>query len=131
MVLLMEIQNYFWPDSQLIKMQIEYDCANVLIWNEVLQKKLLLKCSGFAGMTNLCIWDDTIIMSVQLYSVEESGNDFINQLYATYDKNINYGGRSLKDGLLELRIGLVNYTFFSIYCQKVEVLDSVHEKRDI
>ena len=117
----MKFENIYWPDSQLIRIQIEYNQANLIIWNDALQKQILVKCFCFAGITNLCIWDDTIIMDAQVYPVYDSDNEFVRNLYTAYSKDIDYGGRSLSCGLLELKIELVNYIAFSVYCQKIEV----------
>ena len=117
----MRFENIYWPDSQLITIRIEYDKARFIIWNDILQKRLLVECSGFAGITNLCIWDDTIIMNANVYPVKDSGDGFVHDLYVAYDKNADYGGRSLSNGLFELRIELVNNIPFSVFCQKIEV----------
>ena len=118
----MTFENVFWPDSQLLSIQIEYNQANILVWNDVLQKKLLIKCTGFAGMTNLCIWDDTIIYKASIKQVYDSDNEFITNLFTAYSKDTDYGGRTLNSILLELKIELTNNIPFMIYCQKVEVL---------
>ena len=120
----MRFESLYWPDSQLTTIHIEYDRANLVIWNDALQKELFVECSGFAGMTNLCIWDDTIIMNANVYPVCDADNEFLKNLYTAYGKNEDYGGRSLSSGLLELRIELANYISFSVYCQKIEVIES-------
>lgn len=112
-----------WADSDLENIQIEYDRAVLTVWNDSLQKRLLINCFGLAGITNLCIWDDTIIMKAGVYPVTEPNSDFVRRLYAAYDKDYNYGGRALNSGLLELRIELANYISFSIYCLKVKVME--------
>lgn len=119
----MKFENLYWPDSQLTTIQIEYDRANLVIWNDALQERLSVECSGFAGITNLCIWDDTIIMSASVYPVCDADNEFLSNLYTAYSKDKDYGGRSLSGGLLELRIELANYISFSVYCQKIEVIE--------
>ena len=119
----MKFENLYWPDSQLTTIQIEYDRANLVIWNDALQKRLSVECSGFAGITNLCIWDDTIILNANVYQVCDPHNEFLRNLYTAYSKDKDYGGRSLSSGLLELRIELVNYIPFSVYCQKIEVIE--------
>lgn len=120
----MKFEEIFWPDSQLVRIQIEYDQANLLIWNDVLQKQLIIKCSGFVGITNLCIWDDTIIKSANVRRICKLENEFICNLYKAYSKNKDYGGRSLNRGLLELKIELINEIPFMVYCQNIEVANS-------
>ena len=109
-----------WADSNIETITIEYDHTELQIWNDALQRRLIVDCWGVAGITNLCIWDDTIISTVEVYSVVEEKSDFVRNLYTAYNKELDYGGRSLKNGLKELRIELVNNIAFSIYCQKIE-----------
>lgn len=120
----MNFQDFNWADSDVENINIEYDHATLAIWNDTLQKRLTVECSGLAGITNVCIWDDTIIMSASVYPVCDTDNEFIRNLYTAYSKNMNYGGRSLDKGLLELRIELANYISFSVYCQQIEVIES-------
>ena len=51
----MNISNINWADSDLENITIEYDHASLVIWNDTLQKRLSVECSGLAGITNLCI----------------------------------------------------------------------------
>ena len=120
----MDFHEFYWADSDIENINIEFDHATLLIWNDALQKRLSVDCLGFAGITNLCIWDDTIIMSADVYPVCDPDNEFLSNLYTAYSKNKDYGGRSLGSGLLELRIELTNYISFSVYCQKIEVIES-------
>ena len=119
----MNFQDYDWADSDIESIHVEYDHAALVIWNDACQKRLSVECSGFAGMTNLCLWDDTIILSASVSPVRDTENEFLRRLYMAYSKDKDYGGRSLSIGLLELRIELANYISFRIYCQKIEVLE--------
>lgn len=119
----MDFMKIDWADSDLERINLEYDRATLIIRNDALQKRLSVVCSGFAGMTNLCIWDDTIILSAGIHPVCNTDNDFLRNLYTAYSKTGDYGGRSLSDGLLELRIMLANQISFSVYCQSIEVAE--------
>ena len=110
-----------WADSNLEKIEIEYDKATLVIWNDSLQQRLLIKCTGLAGLTNLCIWDDTHIMSADIKCVSNADNNFLSGLYAAYDETFDYGGRSLRNGLLALNIELSNHSCFSVYCIEINV----------
>jgi hypothetical protein len=120
----MNFENIFWPDSQLISIQIQYDHARLLIWSDVLQKQLRVDCYGLAGITNLCVWDDTIIVEAKIYPAHKANTEFMRNLYMAYDEDADYGGRFLKNGMQELRIELANGIAFSVYCQKIEVTES-------
>lgn len=121
----MRFEHIDWADSDLEKISIEYDCATISVWNDALQTRLYVRCSGLAGITNLCIWDDTIITRGSLHPVADVNNDFIRQLYLAYDRNHDYGGRSLSKGLWEIRFELSNGIVFSIYCLNIEVIDTI------
>ncbi len=112
-----------WADSDLENIHIEYDRATLAIWNDALAMRLTVECSGLAGITNLCIWDDTIIVSAKVYPTDETRDAYLRSLYEAYDKNSNYGGRSLCNGFVELRVKLVNCISFSVYCQEVSVTE--------
>lgn len=117
----MNFHHYSWADSDVERINIEYDLASLIIWNDTLQKRLIVECSGLAGITNLCVWDDTSIMSANAYPVLNENNDFLRSFFRAYSKGMDYGGRTLDTGFLELRIELSNYIPFSIYCQNIEV----------
>ncbi len=119
----MNFENIDWADSDLESVNIEFDRAIITIWNDTLQTRLLVTCTGFAGITNLCMWDDTIIMDANIFVVATPNNEFLCDLYKSYNSDFDYGGRTLKDGLLELRIKLVNNISFSVYCLKIDVED--------
>lgn len=118
-----------WADSDIESIFIEYNRAELAIWNDSLQKELLVECVGLAGITNLCVWDDTTIMSASINSVCNEENDFVRNLFLAYEKDYDYGGRSLNKGLLELEIQLSNYISFSIYCQKIDVIESQKDEK--
>ena len=120
----MKFESIYWPDSQLIKIQIQYDHASLLIYNDALQKKLLIECFGLAGVTNLCIWDDMIIMEAQVSPADNTNTDFMRKMYTAYDRNADYGGRSLSNGMQELRMKLENHIAFSVFCQKIQVVET-------
>ena len=119
----MDFSNVIWADSNLEKIIVEYDRVVLEIWSDILQSRLLIKCSGLAGITDLCIWDDTIISEAQVRNISSPINSFTEKLFSIYEKDENYGGRSLNEGLLELQISLVNNTTFCIYCLKIDFED--------
>ncbi len=112
---------YDFADSCIEKINIEYDLAAITVWSAALKKRVFIECSGLAGITNLCIWDDTIITEADVFPVFNEDNDFLRNLYQAYSKGMDYGGRKLDTGFLELKIELSNHIPFSIYCQNIEV----------
>ena len=47
----MEFNNIDWADSNIDRIEIEYDCAKLFVFNDTLQKQLIVKFNGFIGMT--------------------------------------------------------------------------------
>lgn len=117
----MKFTDIDWADSELEKVQIEHDLAILTIWNDTLQRRIDVVCTGLAGITDLCIWDDMIILRAELNTVTDENDVFVRKLYSVYDREFDYGRRSLKEGLQELRIELSNRMIFSVYCQNVKI----------
>ena len=132
----MNFTDYSWHDCHINRINIEYDKATIEIGYyepkpDVKDIKCTWKCfvvcTGLAGITNLCIWDDTIIYDTNV-RLADPNDDFVRKLYGAYSKEWNFGGRSLSNDLYELQIELVNNITFSIYCQKIEVIPDNEEK---
>ncbi len=117
----MEFYEVDWADSDIEEIQIAYDSAKITVLNDTLQEKLLIECSGLIGLTNLCIWDDTTIISAETKTIIEPQNEFTKKVYKAYDINYNYDDRSLNKGIIELNMELTNHICFSVYCLKIEV----------
>lgn len=118
----MNICSIDWSDSNIEKIEIEYNCATLFVFNDTLQKQLIVKLNGFIGLTNLLIWDDQIIDHVEVHEIQDNNpSPFIQMLFAAYDKDFNYGERWLNNGILEIQIHLVNHTFFTLYCQSIDI----------
>lgn len=119
----MNFSSIDWADSNIERIEIEYNCAKLIVFNDALQKQLIIKFDGFIGLTNLLIWDDQIIDHAEVHEIQDNDSaPFIQLLFATYDKNFNYGERWLNKGILEVQIHLVNNTSFSLYCQSIDII---------
>ncbi len=114
--------NYDWADSDINKIEIEYNCVKLYIFNDTLQKNFVVNCSGFIGMTDLCIWDDQIIDYAEVIEIEDPKHSpFTEEIFSAYGINVNYGERTLKPEFLEARFTLTNQITFKIYCQAINV----------
>ncbi len=126
----MKFSDFFWPDSDLEKVEIEYDVARLTIWNNASGCRAIVKCEKLAGITNLCVWDDTTILETKCLPLdhrrlsEASGDAFLQSLVEAYDGVPSFGGKNLEDGIVVLRFLLTNHIWFSVYCQSVEVVVS-------
>ncbi len=119
---MIEFDNIDWADSDIERIEIEYDSIKLYVFNDALQRNVCVSCTGFIGLTNLCIWDDQIIDHAEIHQIaDDESLPFMEMVYQSYDKNSNYGERCLNDGVFDLCIRLVNKTSFNIYCQKITV----------
>jgi len=113
-----------WADSSLEKVEIEYDLAKLTFFNDTFQKNMTVVCTGLAGISNLCIWDDTAVYNWDLSPVTDRSNPFLQELYTSYDDRFDYGPDRRLTDLLELKMQLSNDMWFYVYCLKVEVFDT-------
>ena len=120
----MTFETMYWADSLLKSIYIEYDRATLLVYHDVSKKDYFIECSGLIGIDDLCIWDDTIIMEASIQQVNKSSSDYIKKVYSAYDEKLDYGGRTLSDGVVVLRIKLTNEIEFGVFCQKIHVTDA-------
>lgn len=118
----MDFEKVSWADSNIERIEIEYNCAKLFVYNAAFQKNVCVSCTGFVGLTNLCMWDDQIIGQASVHKVEsDDETPFIRAVFSAYDKDFNYGERWLNKGILELRIELLNNISFSVFCQTITV----------
>lgn len=118
----MEFSNIDWADSNIEKIEIEYDSIKLYVFNDTLQRNVCVNCTGFIGLTNLCFWDDHIIDHAEMHQISDDEIiPFMEMVYSAYDKNFNYGERFLNNGVIDVCIRLVNDISFNIYCQKITV----------
>lgn len=108
------------PDSNIESIFIEYDKAVITTFDHEYKYGYRITCTGLAGVTNLNIWDETIIINASLKPVGLE-DEFVRQCQEIYlwdyDTGIN---RKLSNGLLLLSIELANNIVFKVYCQNVD-----------
>lgn len=122
----MNFKEILWADMRIENINIEYDHLSLIIVDDLEKCQFCVKCHGFVGITDLCMWDDTIIFKTDIRHPGVSDNEYLKKVYKSYDKDFDYGGgRILGDNLLELMITLSNNLTFSIYCQGIEVSEYV------
>ncbi len=122
----MVFSDFFWPDSELEKMEVEYDSATLVFWNDAASCRVIVKCNQLAGLTDLCIWEDMTISEsrvdkIKFEDFKNTEDRFLRLIYIAHDGIPYYGGKSLSDGITRLGFKLTNGIWFYIYCQKVDV----------
>ena len=124
----MDFTKFNWADAYVNKINIEYDCADILIGYEFFNSHYTIRCTGLAGLTNLCIWEDMEIAETQISRVNQHNSKFINSLFSVTSLLTDPVERSIKDGFFELKITLTNDTTFSVFCQRISVLSESGEE---
>ena len=124
----MNFTKFNWADANIHKIIIDYDLAEIEISYDGFNKQYTIQCTGLAGLTNICIWDDTIISDTCICFADKNNSSFMQLLLSKYDLGIDYGLRYLSDSFLELKITLVNDTTFSVFCQRISVLSESGEE---
>lgn len=116
----MSLNDVDWIDSQLKKITIEYDKAELFV--ECDSGYYVITCTGLLGLTNLCIWDDTMIENVSVEYGDLQSDDYLQQVFSNYDKAVDYGDdRALGEKILVLLVKIINNMTIRLYCKKIEV----------
>jgi len=63
------IHQVLWPDAELESVEIDYDCVTIVVRESTGQTKRI-KCLGHIGYECLGIWDEAIIETATLSSVD-------------------------------------------------------------
>lgn len=113
--------DYNWHDSTIEKVEIFEDNVILNVYNAVLNSQIKISCSKTAGVTNLCMWEDTIILTACLNVVSDFSEEFIQSILKAHPKYENDDCLPIKKGLLDLAIKLTNDMVFHIYCYDVVV----------
>ena len=113
--------DYCWHDSTVEKIEIFEDNVILSIYNNALDSQVKITCSRTAGMTNLCMWEDTIITTAHLNAISDFSEEFIQSILKAHPQYEDYESLPVKNGLLDLAIKLTNGIVFHIYCYGVAV----------
>ena len=116
---MIELNDVDWIDSQLEKITIEYDKAELLV--ECDSGNYVITCTGLIGLTNLCIWDDTIIENIYVRNADPLSDSYLQNVFSHYGKDFDCGGRILGENILILSVSIINNTVFNLYCKQISV----------
>ena len=86
---MMEFNSIDWADSNIEKIEIEYDSIKLYVFNDALQRNVCGICTGFIGLTNLCIWDDTIVENIYVKNADQSSDSYLQNVFSNYDKDFD------------------------------------------
>lgn len=121
--IVMNYNDYFWGDSILEKIEVVYDKIVITVYNDVLQKNIIVECSQCAGMTQLINWDENIIENIFLKEIPRKQHPIITKIKELYGVNSYDSEKSIEGRFFELRILLINEVSFSVICKNVSFMD--------
>ena len=122
--------NYDFADGSIESINIDYDRVELSIDLDVTQQSgtpekqpIKLICSEVVGLTDLCMWEDTIIFGAELKEVSDKNTPFLAKVFGLYptENTSQFFDKSLKEHLLDLAIEMSNHITFHIYCYDVKV----------
>lgn len=122
--------NYDFADASIESINIDYDRVELSIDLDVTQQSgtpekqpIKLICSEVVGLTDLCMWEDTIIFGAELKEVSDKNTPFLAKVFGIYpiENTSQFFDKPLKENLLDLAIEMSNHITFHIYCYDVKV----------
>ena len=83
----MKVEEISWHDSEIKKIQIEYGKLQLEVFNDALQKTIIIQCCGFVGLTDLWfIEEDTEIYDLIINKSQIANKDFLDLNIITNDR---------------------------------------------
>lgn len=122
--------NYDFADGSIESINIDYDRVELSIDLDVTQQSgtpekqpIKLICSEVVGLTDLCMWEDTIIFGAELKEISDKNTPFLAKVFGIYpiENTSQFFDKPLKENLLDLAIEMSNHITFHIYCYDVKV----------
>ena len=123
--------NYYdFADGSIESINIDYDKVELSIaldvkeqWGIPKSKMIKVVCSEVVGLTDLCMWEDTIIFGAELKELSDKDTPFLKKISGVYqtENTSQFFDNPLKDSLLDLAIEMSNHITFHIYCYDVRI----------
>ena len=115
---------YSWHDADIEKIEMSSNQITITVQHDEYAEPIKILCSDVLGLTDLCMWQDTIIFNATLKKVTQELPSFLQQVKNaySYEESI-YKNPPIKDNLLCLSVELVNDIAFHIYCYDVEIVE--------
>ena len=111
---------YCWHDGVIEKIEISSNSMSIIIQLYDYEKPIKLLCNDVVGLTNLCMWEDTIIYDANLEYINVELPPFLQEVKDAHPLNSEfYDNQPIRNNLLCLSITLVNDIVFNIYCYNV------------
>ena len=115
---------YCWHDADVEKIEISSNSMSIIIQLYDYEKPIKLLCNDVVGLTNLCMWEDTIIYDANLEYINGELPPFLQEVKDAHPLNSEfYDNQPIRNNLLCLSIKLVNDIVFNIYCYNVDIYE--------
>ena len=119
-----DFYKYCWHDGDIEKIEISSNQISIIISTDGCDNPIKIICHDVVGLTNLCMWEDTIISSASLEFVNNTLTPFLHDVKDSHPLNSEfYNNQPIKDNLLCLSMKIVNGIVFNIYCYDVKIVD--------
>ena len=119
-----QFHKYCWHDADIEKIEISSNQIIIMINHDDYENSVKILCNQVVGLTDLCMWEDTIINDATLEYVKGELPPFLQKIKDAHPLNGEfYDNQPIKSNLLCLSITLVNDIVFNIYCYSVEIYE--------
>ena len=119
-----QFHKYCWHDADIEKIEISSNQIIIMINHDDYENSVKILCNQVVGLTDLCMWEDTIINDATLEYVKDELPPFLQKIRDAHPLNGEfYDNQPIKSNLLCLSITLVNDIVFNIYCYSVEIYE--------
>lgn len=119
-----QFYKYCWHDAEIEKIEISSNRISIIIQHDDYENPIKMICNKVVGLTNLCMWEDTIINSATLEHVNNELTPFLHEIKKSHPLDGEfYNNQPIRNNLLCLSIKLVNDIVFNIYCYEIEICE--------
>ena len=120
--MLSQFNKYYWHDTNIEKIEISSNQITVLINNDYYENSITILCNEVVGLTDLCMWEDTIIDDAKLEYVDNELPSFLQEVMNSHPLDGEfYNNQPIRSNLLCLSMKLTNDIAFNIYCYEVKI----------
>ncbi len=119
----MQISDFYWADSDLLKIEISYDEITLLIHNDVSDRELTIKCQGFVGISEVICGDEAIIETISCKKLTEKHDLMLEKIKERYP----FSNPTDMDELYKLHVVLINDVTFDIICKEVLIEEKIYK----
>ncbi len=119
-----QFHKYDWHDADIEKIEMSSNQITITITCDSYEDPIKILCNEVVGLTDLCMWEDTIIYDAKLEYVNSELPSFLLKIRDAHPTDGEfYNNQPIKNTLLRLSIELSNRIVFNIYCYEVKIYE--------